>query len=153
MTLYLVDTNIVSALAPRKLESFSLRSETADWLLRNQASLYISAISVVEIEAGVLKLERVQPGRWQRDLSNWYNGLLTQLADRILPVDVDIARIAAGLTDRCFARGMHPGLPDMAIAATAIAHNMVLLTRNMRHFAPLGIAVADPFDVAPDERT
>jgi toxin FitB len=149
LTLYLVDTSVVSAFAPQKPGRAATDAGTADWLIRNHTQLYISTVSVVEIEAGVLKRERTRPGRWQRDLSAWYSVLLTQLANRILALDLDVARIAAGLMDRCAAKGLEPGFPDMAIGATAIAYDMMLLTRNLRHFTPVGIAATDPFDRLP----
>lgn len=149
MTLYILDTNIASAFAPKKTATSATQPDIIDWFSRNQAQLYISTITMIEIEAGVLKLGRTAPGRWRRELSIWYDVLLARFSDRILALDIDVARIAAGLSDRSAERGLNPGLPDMAIAATAIAYGMVLLTRNLRHFSPLGIAAIDPFERLP----
>jgi predicted nucleic acid-binding protein len=71
---------------------------------------------------------------------------LTSYSDRVLAFDLTAARIAGTLLDLAVAAGRHPGFPDVAIAATAKAHDLVVLTRNMRHFAPLGVAALNPFE-------
>lgn len=69
--------------------------------------------------------------------------------ERVLPFDVPAARIAGRLSDRARAKGLSPGFPDLAIAATAVAHRLSVLTRNVRHFAPLEIATHNPFESLP----
>jgi predicted nucleic acid-binding protein len=68
---------------------------------------------------------------------------------RFLPFDVAVARVAGRLSDRARSKGRSPGFPDLAIAATAAAHNLTVLTRNLRHFAPLGVPAHDPFAALP----
>lgn len=53
------------------------------------------------------------------------------------------------MSDTAFSRGRHPGVLDILIAATAQAHDLTLLTRNVRHFEPLGIEVVDPLLTLP----
>jgi predicted nucleic acid-binding protein len=69
--------------------------------------------------------------------------------DRILPVDPAISRIAGKLSDTARGQGHAPGFADILIAATAHHHELVILTRNVRHFEPLGVPVPDPFEALP----
>ena len=66
------------------------------------------------------------------------------LAGFVLAFDVDLARIFGPLSDKAIASGRHPGFADVAIAATAAAHDLIIATRNVRHFMPLGVPVVDP---------
>jgi hypothetical protein len=69
--------------------------------------------------------------------------------DRILPFDLAAARIAGALSDVARSRGSTPGFADIAIAATAHCRGLTLLTRNTRHFAPLGLPAVNPFERLP----
>ena len=64
--------------------------------------------------------------------------------------DISSVRLAGRLTDRVCANGHGPGFADIAIAATAGIHDLTVLTRNLRHFAPLDILAHDPFRSLPD---
>jgi len=55
------------------------------------------------------------------------------------------ARIAAAMSDRARSLGHAPGLADIIVASTAEQHGLMILSRNIRHFKPLGVAVVDPF--------
>lgn len=68
---------------------------------------------------------------------------------RILPFDLAVARVAGRLSDQARGQGQAPGFADIAIAATARHHGLTILTRNLRHFAPLGVDVIDPFSALP----
>ncbi len=70
--------------------------------------------------------------------------------DRVMPFDIPAARLAGLLMDGARATGQAPGFADLAIAATAGVHDLTVLTRNVRHFAPLDIPVINPFDSLPD---
>ena len=83
-------------------------------------------------------------------LAEWFELLLHLYGDRILSYDIAVARIAGRLADRARGMGFAPGLADLAIAATAQAHNLTVLTRNLKHFAPLGVDAHDPFDTLPN---
>jgi predicted nucleic acid-binding protein len=63
---------------------------------------------------------------------------------RVLPLDTGAARLSGQLSDQPTATGRHPGFADVAIAAIAMQANHLLLTRNLKHFQPLGVACADP---------
>lgn len=78
-------------------------------------------------------------------MRQWLDQILGQFdGDRLLPLDADIAFETGRLADWAIARGVHPGVADIMIAATATTHDLVLLTYNMKHFAPLNIGAIDP---------
>jgi toxin FitB len=144
---YLVDTDVISAGAPaRGLVSAGL----VEWMDKNSDRLFLSSITVAEIEDGIAKARRQGARRRADRLVGWREALLHLYQERVLPFDVPAARIAGRLSDRARAKGLAPGFPDLAIAATAAAHSLCVLTRNLRHFAPLEIAAHDPFPSLPE---
>ena len=149
MTRYLLDTDVLSAFAPGKSEKPAIDKRTANWFDRNAENLFLSAVTAIELEAGLLKLGRTSPGRWHAELSLWFAEVLGEYGERILPLDLAVARIASQVTDRSKAAGTFPGLSDVVIAATAIANDMSLLTRNIRHFSALGVGAVNPFERLP----
>ena len=80
---------------------------------------------------------------------NWLDLLLHLYDARVLHFDVAAARLAGVLSDRARASDHAPGFADIAIAATAASRGLTVLTRNLRHFGPLGIAAIDPFEELP----
>jgi hypothetical protein len=110
----------------------------------------LSAITVAEVEKGIRKLHRSGGVARAERLANWLDSLLSGFDDHILSVDAGVARIAGAMDDSAVARGRHPGLADVLIAATADAHGLLLLTANGKHFEPLGIAYLNPFEALPD---
>lgn len=143
--MYLVDTNVISAGAPSRDGRWA---ELASWMDQNSEYLFLSAISVAEIEAGIAKAHR-ERWRYAAALTAWLDTLLHLYAARVLPFNVVAARLAGTLADRARATGHDPGFPDLAIAATAGVHGLTVLTRNVRHFGPLGVPVHDPFASLP----
>lgn len=138
---YLVDTSVLSLLAPGRTAT---NDALAAWLRSRSDRLYVSAVTVAEVEQGVCKLRRAGGDERANALAQWLDDLTERGGDRILPFDARTARIAGRLSDGAIAAGRHPGFPDIAIAATAAVHDLVVLTHNGRHFAPLGVAYADP---------
>lgn len=138
---YLLDTSVVSLLAPGR----PLSDETlVGWIRDHNDTLYVSAVTISEIEQGICKLRRAGGMERADALTRWLDALVDNGGDRILSFDARTGRIAGSLSDRAITAGRHPGFADVAIAATAIAHDLLLLTRNGKHFAPLGIAFNDP---------
>ncbi|MGH7156338.1 MAG: type II toxin-antitoxin system VapC family toxin [Acetobacteraceae bacterium] len=143
--MYLVDTNIISAGAPSRLAP----PEIVEWMDVHSASLFLSVMTVAEIEDGIAKLRRESATRKSVSLAAWLETLLHLYTDRILAFDTPTARIAGALSDRARGQGHAPGLAGIIIAATARHHGLTILSRNVRHFAPLGVPVLDPFAELP----
>lgn len=143
--MYLVDTNVISAGAPSRFAPAGLVA----WMDAQSAVLSLSAVTVAEIEDGIAKLRREGATRESADLAAWLEAVLHLYGDRILVFDTAIARIAGALSDQTRGRGQAPGLGDIIIAATAKRHGLTILSRNVRHFAPLGVTVLDPFIALP----
>jgi len=104
------------------------------------ADLYLSVISVQELEVGILLVERRDAAQGAI-LRTWLdNYVLPAFAGRILPVDIEVARRSAGL---------HVPDPkpvrDSLIAATALVHGMTVVTRNVDDFAPSGVLLLNPW--------
>jgi predicted nucleic acid-binding protein len=143
--LYLIDTNVISAGAPSRLAPPALIA----WMDGHSASLFVSAATVAEIEDGIAKLRRESVTRKGEDLAAWLEALLHLYGDRILPFDTATARLAGTLSDRARGQGQAPGFADIVIAATALHHGLTILSRNLKHFEPLGVRVLDPFATLP----
>jgi toxin FitB len=146
---YLVDTNVISAGAPSKTAS---APKLLAWMDENSPDLYMSAVSVAEIEAGIARLRRQGAARRAEQLTAWLDTLLHLYAERVLPFEVKAARIAGALVDRAQRLGRPPPLADVVIAATAQFRGFTILTRNARHFEPLGVPFLDPFVRLPSAR-
>jgi predicted nucleic acid-binding protein len=144
---YLVDTDVISAGAPgRRIVSPAL----ANWMDENSDRIFLSSIAIAEIEDGIAKVRRQGARRKAEQLRDWLETLLHLYQERVLPFDIPAARMAGLLSDRASAKGISPGFPDLAIAGTAVAHRLSVLTRNVRHFAPLEVAAHNPFESLPE---
>jgi len=147
---YLLDTSVVSALAPGR-EAF-VSAPLREWLQAHHKQLFLPAIAVAEMAQGIGKLRRAGDALRADRLDRWLDGLLATYADRILPLDARAARLAGQMSDAAIAQGCHPGFADVAIAALAQHAGLLLLTCNLKHFEPLGVACADPLATLPSEQ-
>eukprot|EP01032_Pedospumella_encystans_P034641 gene34641-39168_t len=95
---------------------------------------------MAEIEKGLRRLHRRGGMERAKRLSVWLDSITETFGDRILPVDPVVARIAGALDDAATASGLHPGLGDVLVAATAEAYGLTVITANLKHFVPLGVA-------------
>lgn len=133
--MYLLDTVVLSEMRRRSPDQGVVR-----WFsTRDPSSLFISALTIGEIERGIVR-QRVQDVTFAAALSSWLERLLADYGDRIVSVDLRIARTWG----RLGAMVGHSGI-DLLIAATAIEHGFVVVTRNVRHFAPAGVHIENPF--------
>lgn len=146
MTRYLVDTNVISAAAPTAAVK---RPAVIAWMDAHSPALFLSAVTVAEISDGIAKARREGATRKASALSAWLRALLHLYGERVLPFDAPTAEIAGSLSDLARGRGHTPGFADVAIAATARRHDLTILSRNERHFAPMDVAVVDPFRKLP----
>ncbi len=143
---FLIDTNVISALAPTRADR---PAALIDWLDRRSHDLFLSVVTAAEIRAGIAKAAREGTKRKAETLESLWEAVEYLYGDRILPLDLKAATIAGALADRAAAKGHAPGFADIAIAATAGARELVLLTRNVRHFERICDRVIDPFETLP----
>jgi predicted nucleic acid-binding protein len=144
--LYLLDTNIVSLLDPRR---HAHAPDVIAWLDRNGASLFLSVMTIAEMDAGVLKLRREGKAKRAGEIASLVSSILTDFGDRVLGMDVETARHVARLGAAAYRQPV--ALPDLIIAATAQRHGLVVLTHNMTDFKRLKIAARDPFVKLPPD--
>jgi len=137
--MYLLDTNVVSEF--RKSADGRINKSVKRWADEISPDLmFISVISVLELEIGVLQIER-RDKKHGLVLRKWLNkNVLPAFLDRVLPVDVAVAQRCASL---------HVPNPkserDAMIAATAIEHRMTIVTRNVSDFSQSGVKIFDPW--------
>ena len=138
--MFVLDTNVVSEL--RKANTGKADANVVAWANSVlPASLFLSAISILELEMGILLIERRDQAQ-AKMLRNWLeNQVLPTFEERILVVDTAVARQCARLhvPDPCSER-------DALIAATALVHGMTVVTRNVDDFKPTGIAILNPWE-------
>jgi predicted nucleic acid-binding protein len=145
---YLVDTNVLSAGAPTKaVPSPAL----IDWMDRNSGHLFLSVITIAEIEEGIAKARRHGAFRKAERLAEWLETVLHLYSSHLLMLDIPVARLVGGLADQARGAGLFPDLADLAIAATARHYGYTILTRNLRHFAGFGVPLHDPFMALPED--
>jgi predicted nucleic acid-binding protein len=137
--MYLLDTNVVSLFDPRRRERLG---GFADWLAERHDRLFLSVLTIGEIESGILKVQR--EGKVQRaaQIIALRYEILTSFADRILVVDVRVALETSRLIE--LVRPLVIEFVDLSIAATASVHDMTVVTTNSRHFRPTGVSLFDP---------
>jgi len=124
--MYLVDTNIISLLDSRR-QAFT--PGLVGWLRRNGAHLFLSAITLTELEAGILKLRREGKDKRADELASLREAIQSDFSDRILPLDAAVAIAIAHLAEH--ARPTTIDLTDLIVAATAKVHGLRVLTRNL----------------------
>lgn len=138
--MFVLDTNVVSEL--RKANTGKADANVVAWANSVlPASLFLSVISILELEMGILLIERRDQEQGKM-LRNWLeNQVLPTFEERILVVDTAVARQCARLhvPDPCSER-------DALIAATALVHGMTVVTRNVDDFKPTGIAILNPWE-------
>jgi predicted nucleic acid-binding protein len=139
--MFVLDTNVVSEL--RKVRAGKADAGVAEWSDRVEAAdLFLSAITIQELELGALLAERKDPPQGAV-FRAWLNShILPAFEGRILPIDTAVALRSAQLSVPN-PRPFHDGL----IAATALVHGMTVVTRNVADFEPTGVRLLNPWIV------
>ncbi|HEX7760899.1 MAG TPA: type II toxin-antitoxin system VapC family toxin [Caulobacteraceae bacterium] len=136
--MFLLDTNVVSE--PAQAVS---NPRVIAWIARqNPESLYISAITVAEVEQGIAAM---QPSHRRRRLEAWRDEMLESMEDRIVQVDTVIGQTWGRLRARLAASGASIEPLDGFLAATAEAAGLTLVTRNVKHFTAWGGPLLNPW--------
>ncbi|WP_437306207.1 type II toxin-antitoxin system VapC family toxin [Sorangium sp. So ce388] len=138
---FLIDTNVLSEMRKQARAN----SNVVRWSARNRASdLFLSALVIGEIRRGIEGVRARDPVQ-AGSLDTWLTTVVASFGPRILPVTVEIADVWGRLSvpDR---------LPEIdgLLAATAVVHNLVLVTRNTRDVARVGVRWINPFDPLPE---
>ena len=120
------------------------------WLDENSDRLFLPSIAMAELTSGIAKLRRLGRSDDADALDQWLASIMHVFFWRIIPLDAPAAHQTGLLIDRARAEKLGASFADIAIGGIAEAHGMILLTRNLRHFAPLRIAAQDPFASLPD---
>ena len=136
---YLIDTNVISEYAKLQPSFTVIR-----WFESLEStSLFASVITLGEIEIGV---QALPAGKRRSDLENWvHKGLPEWFQSNLLPVTKSIAERWAAVTILARKRGFQIDSPDGLIAATAIEHNLTLVTGNVKDFDGLGVEIFNPW--------
>lgn len=134
--MFLLDTVVLSELRKRDRSPNVVR-----WLTGQAADdIFLSAVTIGEIERGIVRQRGKDPA-FAEALESWLDRTIQIYGDRILPVDTGIACRWGSLSARIGNDGA-----DLLIAATALEHGLTVVTRNIRHFEPTGVALIDPFE-------
>ncbi len=143
MSGYLLDTNVISMLSPSRAEA---SADFVGWLERMDADgrLFLSVVTIHEIEKGIALLEHKGATTKAASLKVWLSGLVATYDDKIISVDAVTAALAGQLEAKAMSAGHHPGMADAMIAGIAKAHDVVIVTRNTKHFQVFGVEVLSP---------
>jgi predicted nucleic acid-binding protein len=137
--MYLVDTDVISEARKRSKAHPGVQGFFDDAAL-NQTPLYLSAVTVGELRQGVEAIRHRGDTPQALRLSRWLDRLTREYTDAILAFDADAAQVWGRL------RVPNPENPlDKQIAATALIHDLTVVTRNTAHYAPTGVRVLNPF--------
>jgi len=137
LTAYLLDTNVVSLLSPSRAPATALIA----WLDRTEqtSEFFLSVVTAHEIERGIVLLERKGATGKASGLRRWMDGLFAAYEDRLLAIDARVSALSGKLEAEAIAAGHSPGMADALIAGTAKAHDLTVVTLNLRHFEQFGV--------------
>lgn len=141
--MFILDTNVVSEL--RKAGDGKADPMVVSWLsLQDTGNFYVSIITIMELDLGIIRMERKDPRQGSRLRSWMTNHVLPAFAGRTIMIDHAVARECAAL---------HADTPrperDALIAACALAHRMTVVTRNTIDFGSMNVDLINPWNVQP----
>jgi predicted nucleic acid-binding protein len=138
--MYLVDTDVISEIRKSEKANPGVR-EFFESASRQGLDLYLSVVSIGELRQGVERIRHRGDEKQAHLLERWLKHVSSAYADAILSFDEETAHVWGRL------RVPNPENPlDKQIAATALIHDLTLVTRNTEHFAPTGVRLKNPFE-------
>ncbi|ABO53785.1 type II toxin-antitoxin system VapC family toxin [Burkholderia vietnamiensis] len=138
--MFLVDTNVISEVRKRERADKGVMAFFRK-AAQDDADLYLSVVTVGELRRGVEIIRHRGDKSQATRLENWLDGVLREFASNILAVDEEIGQLWGRL------RVPHPEHSlDKLIAATALIHDLIVVTRNVDDFAGTGARVLNPFE-------
>lgn len=136
---FLLDTNVISE--PKRKEP---DEKVIQWLAGvNYDEVYLSALTVGEIKKGVVKLDT---GRKKAELQNWLDKLRNRFAGRILPITEETFLVWGKMFGEFEQKGIIRPSFDSLLEATALEHDLILVTRNVRNFHSSSVTILNPWD-------
>jgi tRNA(fMet)-specific endonuclease VapC len=135
---YLLDTNIISEIVSKQPNK-----KVLNFLEENKDNLYLSVITIGEINAGIEKLEQ---SKRKDKLKLWLQSLLQKFEDKILNIDIYIMLLWGEISMKLQKNGISISIMDCLIASCAIKENMILVTRNEKDFKDIeNLIIINPF--------
>jgi predicted nucleic acid-binding protein len=137
--MYLVDTDVISDARKGDKTNAGVQAffQTA---VRDSAGLFLSVITIGELRQGIERIRHRGDDAQAKRLESWLDRVTTDYADAIIPFDEETAHIWGRL------RAPHPENPlDKQIAATALLHDLIVVTRNTAHYEPTSVRLFNPF--------
>lgn len=137
---YLIDTNVISELVAKRRNPAVI-----EWLTNtDRDSLFISVLTIAELRFGI---DRLPPSQRKKSLSAWLDdGVITQFGRNILPINTAIALRFGSLKAQLEQAGNPLPVTDSLIAATALAHDLIIVTRNSADFIPTNVRLFNPWE-------
>jgi toxin FitB len=137
--MYLIDTDVISEIRKGERANPGVRGFFAA-ATENATPLYLSVVTIGELRTGVERLRHRGDAAQAKRLERWLATVTKRYAEAILPLDEETAQVWGRL------RVPNPENPlDKQIAATALIHDLAVVTRNTAHFTPTGVRVHNPF--------
>lgn len=136
---YLLDTNVVS-----ESERPTPNPSVITWLAaRDESNVYLSALTIGEIRRGI---EMLDSGKKKTQLRNWVDGIRATFAGRILPITESTFAAWGTMFASFEKKGMKRPIFDSLLEATALEHDLILVTRNVRNFQQSSVTILNPWE-------
>ena len=136
---YLLDTNVVSESEQAKPNPLVM-----EWLAaRDESDVYLSALTIGEIRRGI---EMLEPGKKKTHLRNWLDGIRSTFAGHILPITESTFAVWGAMFAAFEKQGMKRPIFDSLLEATALEHDLILVTRNVKNFQGSSVTILNPWE-------